>query len=188
MFPEIDLDDPVINKKLSSENGLQTKLDSRILKDFFDDFKETCTEVSKIKKIFENDFTNKFVLHDVHVYMKVETISYNKLILKILKIVKLDNDSNNEQKIDLNIKINEILNKEKDITKELTSSIKNNTPVSEDKEIKIIKEELHKSKKNLLKIKYPKQIKLFLLYITFFILIVLLTGFLEMYLNIKQVN
>ena len=53
LFPETDFHDQEVEQRLLSEGGLQLKLDSRVLKDFFEDFKETCMEGSKIIGIFQ---------------------------------------------------------------------------------------------------------------------------------------
>lgn len=188
LFPETDFLNPDTQLKLLSDNGLQMKLDSRGLKDFFEDFKETCLEGTKIIRIFNNDSKNKFLIHDVQVYMKLETTNYQKIVIKSFKIIKLDSESFIE-KLSSSSKLSRNLT----IINTLMESSKNYSGdfffgKNDDKEIRTFKNELNRWKINLLEIKYPNQVKLFLMFITLFFIIVFVAAFLEMYFKITKVN
>ncbi len=167
-------------------------MDSKGLKDFFEDFKETCMEGSKLTNIFEHDFSNKFVSHDVNVNMTKELFNNKQLVIKILKIVKIEDEKEKSER-----KLNDILSPKlnnlkfgsmKELNNVTESNFNYEKPKAEDKEIKMFKNDLNKSKKNLLKIKYPKQVKLFLISITLFLIVGGITGFLDMYFKLVKVD
>jgi hypothetical protein len=154
-------------------------------------------EGSKIINIFSDNYQKNFVSHDVHLFMNVDEVNNNQLVLKTLKIIKLDNKTERPKRGQLKKQTNTGSPSRRphiaiDSIKEMNHFYETNfhldKPKVEDKEMKMFKNDLNKSKKNLLKIKYPKQVKFFLISISLFLVIVLITAFLEMYFKLVQVK
>ena len=189
LFPETDFLDPVITQKLISDEGHITVLDTRRLNDFFEDFKETCIEVNKINEIFKTDYKDKFTAYKVQVFMTIEKINNNKLIIKTLKIINLDTKSESESNL-MNYhhkNLNSENNLKDSITNEYQTIFRKKT-LKIDSKILRLKYDVNKSKNKIVDFKYPKKVKVFLLFIILFLLIIVIISFLDMYFKIMKVN
>jgi len=91
---DANLEDDDIIRKLKCETGLITKLNTRNLKNSFEDFKEAIQEGSGyiFKSLFDDGIFQQekaFSEHDVLVYLQELKFDNQNLLIKLLKIVQI---------------------------------------------------------------------------------------------------
>ena len=94
IFPRANLDEEDVLRKLKGETGLITKLNTKNLKNSFEDFKEAIQEGSGyiFKSLFDDGIFQQekaFCEHDVLVYLQELKYDNQSLLIKLLKIVQI---------------------------------------------------------------------------------------------------
>jgi PAS domain S-box-containing protein len=205
IFPQIKFEDEETTKGLDADNGKIIKLDSRSLKSFYEDFKETVMEGKNktFKFLFKKDESseNIFTEHDILLFMHNISFNDNQVNCKVFKFVKLPslfrmspircsfleekNSFFHNTWVGLEGQLLSPLKKENENYISSNSFNNTNNKIDQDKNNYL---ENNKYKQNLFTLNSPKQVKIFIMVVVLVIILLITISIIELVLTINNVN